>query len=107
MVFVLPESGLLLPDFFPDNGRVFFLPDRGLPVFPPDNGLADWAIFEHLRAAETKSDFFDQGYPDRKKRIFPGQVLGKFGLVSGQFGRDPTSPDWYQDGSDNRVLVMQ
>ena len=68
MVFVFPESGLLLPDFLPDNGRVFFLPDRGLPVLPPDNGLADWAIFEHLRAAETKSDFFDQGYPDRNER---------------------------------------
>ena len=60
MDFDLPDSGLILPDFLPDDGRVepVFLPDRGL-VFPPDSGLADWAIFEHLRAAETKSDFFD------------------------------------------------
>ena len=92
MVFVLPESGLLLPDFFPDTGRVFFLPDRGLPVFPPDNGLADWANFEHLRAAETKSDFFDQGYPDRN-HIFPGPV------------KCQVTPD--RDSSDNRVLDMQ
>ena len=38
MDLVLPDNGLVLPDFLPDKGR--FLPDRGL-VFPPDSGLAD------------------------------------------------------------------
>ena len=41
--------------------------------FPEFSILPPGSFFEHLRAGETKSDFFDQGYPDRNQ-LFPDQL---------------------------------